>query len=119
MIGWISGSSIAGAYADGGRAGVDASTRRPQLSSSLTVRPLIAPVRRSSPNRCPSCREHVSPYAAGCALCGADLVPDRGRHVPLSRRIGSAWDAFSVRADLIVLALVALVVLAYLTGGGL
>jgi hypothetical protein len=24
-------------------------------------------------SRCPNCRERVSPYAAGCAICGADL----------------------------------------------
>jgi predicted amidophosphoribosyltransferase len=69
------------------------------------------------PNRCPGCGEHVSPYAAGCAICGAELDPNRTRHVPLSRRIGSAWDAFSVRTDLIVLAIVILVVLSYLAAG--
>jgi predicted amidophosphoribosyltransferase len=72
-------------------------------------------VPRSHPNRCPQCREHVSPYAAGCAICGADLDPDRTKHVPLSRRIGSAWDAFSVRTELIVLAIIVVVLLSYLT----
>jgi predicted amidophosphoribosyltransferase len=24
-------------------------------------------------SRCPNCKERVSPYAAGCAVCGADL----------------------------------------------
>jgi hypothetical protein len=24
-------------------------------------------------SRCPNCRERVSPFAAGCAICGADL----------------------------------------------
>ena len=72
---------------------------------------------RTRPNRCPDCGEYVSPYAAGCAICGADLDPDRTRHVSLSRRIGSAWDAFSVRTDLIVLAIVILVVLSYLAAG--
>jgi predicted amidophosphoribosyltransferase len=76
-------------------------------------------MRRAHPNRCPECGEHVSPYAAGCALCGADLDPDRTSHVPLSRRIGSAWDAFSVRTDLIVLALVVVAVLSYLVFGGI
>jgi predicted amidophosphoribosyltransferase len=71
-------------------------------------------MRRTHPNRCPECGEHVSPYAAGCALCGADLDPNRTSHVPLSRRIGSAWDAFTVRTELIVLALVVVVVLSYL-----
>jgi predicted amidophosphoribosyltransferase len=31
----------------------------------------------SDPTRCPNCRERVTPYAAGCALCGADLDPRR------------------------------------------
>jgi uncharacterized OB-fold protein len=37
-------------------------------------------------SRCPSCGERVSPFAAGCAVCGADLDvgrwdrgPGRGR----------------------------------------
>jgi hypothetical protein len=75
-------------------------------------------VPHARPNRCPDCGEHVSPFAAGCAICGADLDPGRTRHVPLSRRIGSAWDAFSVRTDLIVLAIVIVVVLSYLVAGG-
>jgi predicted amidophosphoribosyltransferase len=74
-------------------------------------------VPRTRPNRCPDCGEHVSPFAAGCAICGAELDPNRTRHVPLSRRIGSAWDAFGVRTDLIVLAIVILVVLSYLAAG--
>jgi hypothetical protein len=70
---------------------------------------------RPHPNRCPACGEHVSPFAAGCAICGADLDPDRTRHVPISRRIGSAWDAFSVRTELIVLAIAVIVLVSYLT----
>jgi hypothetical protein len=31
------------------------------------------------PNVCPGCGERVSAFAAGCALCGADLDPRRGR----------------------------------------
>lgn len=27
--------------------------------------------------RCPVCGEHVTPFAAGCAYCGADLDPRR------------------------------------------
>jgi predicted amidophosphoribosyltransferase len=34
------------------------------------------------PNRCPSCGERVTPYAAGCALCGADLDPRRWQPRP-------------------------------------
>jgi hypothetical protein len=29
--------------------------------------------------RCPSCREPVSPFAAGCAICGEDLEAARAR----------------------------------------
>ena len=29
------------------------------------------------PGYCPKCGERVTPYAAGCALCGADLDPKR------------------------------------------
>jgi uncharacterized OB-fold protein len=70
--------------------------------------------RRIDPTRCPRCGERVTPYAAGCAICGADLDPSRTEHVPISRRVGSTWDAFSVRPDLIVLALVVLVVVSWL-----
>jgi hypothetical protein len=30
-------------------------------------------------SKCPQCGEHVSPFAAGCALCGADLDAARAR----------------------------------------
>lgn len=30
-----------------------------------------------SPSRCPNCGEPVSQFAAGCAICGADLVEHR------------------------------------------
>lgn len=76
-------------------------------------------IMRTSPTRCPNCGEHVSPFAAGCALCGADLDPDRTRHVPISRRLGSAWDAFSQRPDLIATGVVILAAAAYLTAGRL
>ncbi len=32
--------------------------------------------------RCPNCREPVSPFAAGCALCGADLDAHRAQERP-------------------------------------
>jgi len=35
---------------------------------------IIAPMH---PGYCPNCGERVTPYAAGCALCGADLDPKR------------------------------------------
>jgi predicted amidophosphoribosyltransferase len=37
------------------------------------------------PGYCPQCGERVTPYAAGCALCGADLDPKRWQK-PLSVR---------------------------------
>jgi len=36
-------------------------------------------MRPSGPHVCPSCEERVSAFAAGCALCGADLDPRRGQ----------------------------------------
>ena len=40
------------------------------------------------PGFCPSCGERVTPYAAGCALCGADLDPTRWqRPLPLGTRL--------------------------------
>ena len=32
--------------------------------------------------RCPNCGEPVTPYAAGCAICGADLSEVRARRGP-------------------------------------
>ena len=41
-------------------------------------------------SRCPNCREAVSPYAAGCAVCGTDLDPHRWDTGPsIGNRIGS------------------------------
>jgi hypothetical protein len=47
-------------------------------------------------SRCPNCGEHVSPYAAGCAVCGADLDFRRWDSGPgLGTRIGSWFSALS------------------------
>lgn len=35
--------------------------------------------------RCPNCGEPVSPFAAGCALCGADLDAHRAQQRPPRR----------------------------------
>jgi hypothetical protein len=43
------------------------------------------------PGFCPQCGERVTPYAAGCALCGAELDPRRWQ-----TRV-SARDWFSIR----------------------
>jgi hypothetical protein len=45
------------------------------------------------PHVCPGCGERVSAFAAGCALCGAELDPKRAQKPPtigarLRRRVG-------------------------------
>ena len=42
-------------------------------------------IRRTDPTRCPNCGERVTPHAAGCWLCGAQLDPLLWRR-PLSVR---------------------------------
>ena len=37
---------------------------------------------RMHPGYCPQCGERVTPFAAGCALCGADLDPRRWQRPP-------------------------------------
>ena len=34
------------------------------------------------PGYCPHCGERVTPYAAGCAFCGAELDPKRWQKPP-------------------------------------
>jgi hypothetical protein len=34
------------------------------------------------PGYCPQCGERVTPFAAGCAICGADLDPRRWQAPP-------------------------------------
>ena len=47
-------------------------------------------------SRCPSCGERVSPYAAGCAVCGADLDTARWDQGPgLGRRSASFLSALT------------------------
>jgi hypothetical protein len=49
-------------------------------------------------SRCPNCGERVSPYAAGCAVCGADLDPSRWDKGPsLGNRIGSTLTALTYK----------------------
>jgi predicted amidophosphoribosyltransferase len=43
------------------------------------------------PGYCPQCGERVTPFAAGCALCGAELDPHRWQ------RPVSAWQRLSIR----------------------
>lgn len=48
----------------------------------------------TSPHICPQCGERVTAFAAGCALCGADLDPRRANGSPRARqRLRSAWRA--------------------------
>ena len=48
-------------------------------------------------SRCPKCGERVSPYAAGCAVCGADLDPHRWDSGPgIGRRAASLFSAISM-----------------------
>jgi hypothetical protein len=59
-------------------------------SVCFALRALIKSRARTDPSRCPSCRERVTPFAAGCALCGADLDPRRWDSGPgLAQRAGS------------------------------
>jgi hypothetical protein len=79
-------SGVCRLYAPGPNAGVTLLCRRALLEihdtafSRLTwLRPIIAPMH---PGYCPNCGERVTPYAAGCALCGADLDPKRWQKPP-------------------------------------
>jgi predicted amidophosphoribosyltransferase len=45
-----------------------------------------------NPNICPNCHEHVSAFAAGCALCGAALDPQRAQgRLTASQCLYAAW----------------------------
>jgi hypothetical protein len=46
------------------------------------------------PGYCPRCGERVTPYAAGCALCGTVLDPRRWQRTPpLSERLAAGLRA--------------------------
>jgi len=66
-------------------------------------------------SKCPQCGASVSQFAAGCAICGADLVAARaGRGDTLGDRIGRLEPDFlrsaETRRELIMLALITVVV---------
>jgi len=42
-------------------------------------------------NICPNCGEFVSIFAAGCAVCGTELDPQRGRRKSVGQSLRSAW----------------------------
>jgi hypothetical protein len=74
-------------------------------------------------NKCPQCGASVSQFAAGCAICGADLVAARAaRGETLGDRIGRLEPEFlrssETRREIIMLVLVAVVV-AFLPIAGL
>jgi hypothetical protein len=51
-------------------------------------------------SRCPHCGERVSPYAAGCAVCGADIDHRRWDTGPSAiNRAGSWLSALSFGGD--------------------
>ncbi|MDX6718483.1 MAG: hypothetical protein QOJ63_737 [Solirubrobacteraceae bacterium] len=48
----------------------------------------------SNPHTCPRCGERVSAFAAGCAICGADLDPRRAqRPRSAAQRLAGRWRA--------------------------
>lgn len=63
-------------------------------------------------SRCPSCGERVSPYAAGCATCGADLDPARWDTGPGVVQQAGSWLGALTRGALPVWAIWAIVILA-------
>jgi hypothetical protein len=71
-------------------------------------------------SRCPNCKEPVSPFAAGCARCGADLDPQRWDTGPsVGNRVGSWFSALGMGSSrngflLIVGIAVAVFVLSYI-----
>jgi hypothetical protein len=42
-------------------------------------------------SRCPNCKEPVSPFAAGCAVCGADLDTRRWDTGPSAVTRAGSW----------------------------
>jgi predicted amidophosphoribosyltransferase len=72
--------------------------RRPALTPRAVVADALRrssmpfPIRSDDPARCPNCGQRVTPYAAGCWLCGATLDPTRWQR-PVGRleRLVARW----------------------------
>ena len=65
-------------------------------------------------SRCPNCGERVQPFAAGCAVCGADLDTKRWDTGPsVVQRAGSWFTSIGYGPALSGGAVVAVLVIAY------
>ncbi len=60
-------------------------------------------------NRCPNCGEPISPFAAGCAICGADLEAERTRRasrrrpaLPAAPSVGGEVDWLEMGVSLVL-----------------
>ena len=63
-----------------------------RLHRALSFRCLDVLMSPRGPHVCPECGERVSAFAAGCALCGADLDPQRGQAPPSAgARLRALW----------------------------
>jgi hypothetical protein len=52
-------------------------------------------IRRDDPRYCPNCGQRVTPYAAGCSLCGVTLDPQRWQRPPSPlERVAARWREF-------------------------
>ena len=66
-------------------------------------------------SRCPNCGERVLPFAAGCAICGADLDTTRFDSGPSAlQRAGSWFSAIGFGPGVSVTTLVIGIVVVYL-----
>jgi hypothetical protein len=65
-------------------------------------------------SRCPNCGERVQPFAAGCAICGADLDPKRWDSGPsVLQRAGSWFSSLGFGATVSGTTLVAVLLIAF------
>ena len=65
-------------------------------------------------SRCPNCGERVLPFAAGCAICGADLDTARFDRGPsLLQRLGSWFSAITFGPAMSGATVVAVLVIGY------